>query len=1358
MDTVAGTAGNDTINALATNPTTGAAATTINSGDSIVGGAGRDTLNITSTAANNTSLSGLTVSGVEVVNITGANNLATSTTSTASPSAGAAQVRVLDIAGARYMGEVQTVDFSGVTIGTAGTIIVGNTTTVTLAALDGPQAIATKVKTALDALTTEIVSVTQAGSRLTVVFAPTTATGADADPSDARLSVSAGTAVASTGSLTITGQVVTPFASSDNIVVTVNGVEYTASMNVGSNLGLPAATAPAVPVVTTNQGINAVQTVVGVTETNTVTFAQHTTGTASVYTVADRTLTIASTVGTLTGTEVAALFAGGTLPTGATLSGALTGFTAGTPSGATIVFTSTTANANVPAIAVAGGASVTATTQGVAAVAGVTATSETSTVAFGALSAGQSVTVGGQTLTASAALTAEQVATAFGSNTAPTGGAFSGSLTSAFTRAAAVGSSVTFTASSTGNVTDLVVSTAGNTITADLLTNQNATRDAVAGVLNRVLAGSVEVANGDEAGELRLTSRAVGVELPTVTVSQGATSRSSIDTGDGATVANAVRTQVAAARQVVSYTVNDGTSDNAFDSGASFELFVNGASVGVTALGAAGAQSEAQVAGLLATAINNALGITAAAIAAGAVPAAVAVGATVTVTAPTAGTPLPVLGVALTPSTSASAGEAITFSEVRPNAQLVGSVTTVGAAAVSAASFAGAEEIWLLDSSGSATVSGMVAGQTIGFNGVTAMANTVAFGTLTSGSIAVSGSGGALTTTGNALTSLALSGTGTTTAGLAITDAGTVAGSSPARDPITTLNLSTSGATVLDTTGMLSLATLTQTGAGAVTLTPGTRLASITTGAGADTIRVSTATAADVIGTTIDETINAVVNSGAGNDRLVIATTGGGNTTVDAGDGDDTLFVSGVGTGANSISGGAGNDSIRVGTVANLAGVRIDGGAGTDTLRTTTTAFTASDYTILSANVTGIETLQLANAVTALDASRVSATSLSLLNGGAVTEVATGQSVVMARTAAVTATTGFSETGASQNVPSSLTLASRGYRLDSDLTTAGNQTVWGDNLNVTLTNTAAATSLAANANTLNMSVAALAQSGSGTTASPNVPGISTTATVTGDLLALNATLTSARGSGTNGLGVENMAGVSVAVTDSNLQNMTSVNVTGAGVATINAGTLAETAAKLTTINLSGMTAFADQNNFGQEIGGESNTIGLFRNFSTSSVTLNNNVAETVILGGARDTIVTGSTVARMDTITGFQLTASAADPLAVDAARSDVLDLGASGGTAFTGGVGGNAAKMVVTGSTLQAALLQAASLKALDGTTNVQNVVFHFGGDTYVYQDRGVVGGVAGSAEGLTDDDFLVRLSGLQNLDLLIGGSVVGG
>jgi hypothetical protein len=186
-----------------------------------------------------------------------------------------------------------------------------------------------------------------------------------------------------------------------------------------------------------------------------------------------------------------------------------------------------------------------------------------------------------------------------------------------------------------------------------------------------------------------------------------------------------------------------------------------------------------------------------------------------------------------------------------------------------------------------------------------------------------------------------------------------------------------------------------------------------------------------------------------------------------------------------------------------------------------------------------------------------------------------------------------------------------------------------------------------------------------------------------------------------------------------------------------------------------MTAFADLNDKGQEVASNGTTVGGYNNLSTSTVTLNGNIAETVILGGAKDLVVTGlnaasatgSSIGRVDTITGFTVVADAANPLVADATRSDVLDLGAAGGTAFIGGVGGNAAKMTVTGSTLEAALLQAAGLKnAADA--NVNNVVFHFGGDTYVYQDVG--------NDGLTDNDALVRMTGQLNLDLLLTSGVI--
>ena len=175
-----------------------------------------------------------------------------------------------------------------------------------------------------------------------------------------------------------------------------------------------------------------------------------------------------------------------------------------------------------------------------------------------------------------------------------------------------------------------------------------------------------------------------------------------------------------------------------------------------------------------------------------------------------------------------------------------------------------------------------------------------------------------------------------------------------------------------------------------------------------------------------------------------------------------------------------------------------------------------------------------------------------------------------------------------------------------------------------------------------------------------------------------------------------------------------------------------------------MTAFANQNTLGQEIS-SANAVGGFDNLSTSSVTLNANIAETVLLGGARDTVdATGSTVVVRDTVTGFALTASAANPLAVDTTRSDVLKIG----TAFSGNVatGGNAAKLVPTASSLDGALLEAANLQVAGNAVN--NVVFNFGGNTYVYID--------GDNNGLSDTDKLVVLSGTLNLDLLIQTGVI--
>jgi hypothetical protein len=234
-----------------------------------------------------------------------------------------------------------------------------------------------------------------------------------------------------------------------------------------------------------------------------------------------------------------------------------------------------------------------------------------------------------------------------------------------------------------------------------------------------------------------------------------------------------------------------------------------------------------------------------------------------------------------------------------------------------------------------------------------------------------------------------------------------------------------------------------------------------------------------------------------------------------------------------------------------------------------------------------------------------------------------------------------------------------------------------------------------------------------------------------DLQALTVNLTSARGTSTNAA-TEYVATfnagaiVNTAATTygEHLEALASLKVNGSGVFTITTGTVAAALAKLTTIDVSGMTAFADQDVNGVLV------TAPYTNRSTTSISLNNNVAETVILGGARDTVSTGSTFARMDTITGFQLTANSTTPTVVDTTRSDVLNVGAGGFAKFT-----------TTATTLIGALTAA-------GADAGARLVFQFGGDTYVYVDAGVAG--------LDDNDQLVKLTGNYDLDLLIQAGVL--
>jgi flagellar hook-associated protein 2 len=201
----------------------------------------------------------------------------------------------------------------------------------------------------------------------------------------------------------------------------------TAKLNGGKAMSLSIKVGDASAVarsVTTRQGLAAV------TESTSVAFQDLAAG--EQVTVAGLTYTATQAT---TAADVASAFANASAtPANGTFTGSLTGFTAASSSTAeSLVFTSTTAGANVADLSVsstAATAPVLTTNQGVAAV------SERTTVTFKDLLPGESITVGGLKYTATIATTAAQLAAAFSGLQAggttpsnPLTGTFTGTLT-----------------------------------------------------------------------------------------------------------------------------------------------------------------------------------------------------------------------------------------------------------------------------------------------------------------------------------------------------------------------------------------------------------------------------------------------------------------------------------------------------------------------------------------------------------------------------------------------------------------------------------------------------------------------------------------------------------------------------------------------------------------------------------------------------------------------------------------------------------------------------------------------------------------------------------------------------------------
>lgn len=981
--------------------------------------------------------------------------------------------------------------------------------------------------------------------------------------------------------------------------------------------------------------------------------------------------------------------------------------------------------------------------------------------------------------------------------TAITGG--SGLALTSVTKAASTSASVSVTINGTTYAADSAVaipasgtdsnvfSSLAPASTASANAAANAAVDTIAAKINQISGGTLTATAGNENGELLITSNAVGNAITQIAVTQGATTLSTVQTADEDLV-TPITAKKAAGAVAQQTTISIGSKIGVGDT---LDVYIGGADYGTIVVGSG--DTNADVATSIAAIINGVLGV----------GSAVAASNEVIVTAQTAGVGLPDITVDDTPLTIASSasalgatlatylaakgvllsGSAIASSETvdateagtintalkaidaalesvsRANATVSSStsVTSVGDATVSASAFSGSEQIWLKGNSNTTDVTGIAATQTLGFSGVTSMANAATFGaTVTSGNVAVIASGGTLTTSGAAMTSLNISGASTAgTAGLVLADATTL-------KVLTALNVATSGSTYVNASGLSTLKTITSTGAGALVVKGSSANTTITTGAGADRLTISTGTVKDNEATSTDETVSAVLSSGAGNDTVKVATTGTGTTTVDTGDGNDTVYYDGIGSGLSTIDLGAGNDTLYRG--ASSATVSVNGGAGEDTLvRAIGGTYSAANYISDNAVYSNFEAITFTDNVT-VDMSKLdigTITTLSLLNGtdsnNSVTEVSqtvniTGRNAVAAASAdgATPSVTATGTTGAD--------LYSAGYEVGS----AAVATNFGGALTVNVNSKAGDTvALDLFGKDATVNISNTYDSAADTDGNPETTIAGNLQTVTVNLTSSQATGATAVKLGGASLAKQEIAKVTINAAQTSgaspntqatdgLNSLQSITISGQGtvvvVADSNSPLLATGVANttsqltaLTTIDVSGMTDMAQVNYLGLQVTDDSYasvTYG-YKNLSTTDITLNTKVAETVKLGGARDLITTSSTIAATDTVIGFVVTGTVADATVIDTAKSDVLELGS-----FTY----NAATAFFTKLTDSYATKNAGMTAAAAETS--QYVVFHADGNTYAYIDS--------SNNGLDDTDLLVELAGVLDLALLIQEGVI--
>jgi hypothetical protein len=1289
VDDITGSAGDDTITAEpGTNATTGAATTTINSGDAIDGAGGDDTLNITVTASNNNSLSGLSVSNVEVVNITNANNIggnsgaiesadeAVTDAQAAEDTAVAAQaIADAKLAAATQLDvETTNLDASGAATGADGSAedLALALTGATLASVTKQQKIHDYIVDAgLDASSFAGITAINAltSTDLTGVTAFTLAElQAVANAALSNLDGSTSTSAADDADI---AQRYTDIAASDASAYAL------AQATTGTQAGL-GASAAALTAVAGLAGVSADHLTLSAVSTPAESAAQ-----LAAFTALDA-------AGVATEAEVDAILASTTAITGQAYD--LADYQA----------------AAALLLKDEAGAATTATTA-------VTAVTETSTIEFAALLPGQSITINGVSVFSTEALTAAQLAEAFFTDAAPAGttgvtvsgtwdaakfavptavevftvdfsgativvgdtitfdgdttAAFAGAETAAEIAAAVVAASTgtTFTAVDNGDGTATftgVAATANGTARqADTdFTYTNGGGGGVTPAFTTTHEGVDIIATSAVAGnvtDIAITGVA-GYEVADVTTTQGVagvtgesiddqvvtrlasllTAATAVDAGIGAALAAGTYTaaDVSAAISAASVGLYTGTALDKTEAAELAEIGANATALAADATAAAAFAADdfsiSDLTGAAADALESAAG-TSLLTSIDDSAAIIARGAANVVTLTTVATDAATATAAAAAATAAAENTAATFTPTNGT--------------VSAATFSGAEQIWLKGASNSVDVTGATT-QTIGLSSLSSMDNSIAFGSA-SGSVYIAGSSGDLEVTG--AKALSLSGT-TGTVDL------TAASS-------TSVDIDMSGANTLDLSAATALTSVTVSGEGASTLTLGAKVKTLTSTDGAVTATISTATVVDSEATTtVDETVSASVTTADGADSITVDTTGTGTTTVSTGDGDDTIVI-----GTTKIALNA-RDSI-------------DGGEGSDTLVLAGATWTAQDYVVLDAAVSGIEVVTFTSSVTA-DASELGFPVIAMVGGGTLTEAS----------------------GASLITWNGLTASSTGYD-DED----ADEIVYGGDLAVTATGGTLGTTKIVGGGTLTLN----ASSASVTVAATSNGDI--TSTIAGDLETL--TLTTANSVSTL---VDELVTVTITVTASDNEALTSVDLNGNGSVIIDSSAAADGAIELATI---------DASDLGGTLAKGTSTAGNITGGLT--IATNQFIAETVMLGSGTDVVTANSTYENMDTISGADFVKETDEGEAAVANKSttDTIILGTK---TLDGSVEDQATEITLTAgaTTLGLAFVEAAEASG-SGT-----VYFHFGGDTYVYQD--------GGDDELDDSDLAVKIVGIVDLD----------